>query len=244
MRMLAFAERNVKEIVRDPLSVIFGVGFPVVLLLMIHLLKSSLAAVPGELFPMQTFAPGMAMFGLSFLSLFLGMLVAGDRESSFLMRIYASPLKSVDYIFGYSLPMIPVAAVQTAVCFAVSVLLGLEFSWRILSAMAALLPAALLFIMLGMLLGSLLSNRQVGGISSVVVNVAMWLSGVWFDLEMIGGTFAKICRLLPFSHAVDAASAALNGDGAAVLGHLLWVLGYATVIGALAVAVFRKKMKG
>lgn len=244
MRMMAFAGRNGKEVARDPLSVVFGIGFPVVLILLINLMKSSFSSAPAELFPIVSFAPGMAVFGLSFLTLFVGLLLAGDRESSFLLRIFASPLQSRDYILGYSLPMIPVALVQSLACFVTAFFFGLRFDGGTLLAVVVLLPVGLLFVGLGLLLGSVLSYRQVGGISSIVVNLAAWLSGTWFDLELMGGAFRTVCYLLPFAHAVDAVKAALSGNYAQILPHLGWVLGYTVVVYAAAVAVFRKKMKG
>lgn len=243
MKAMAFARRNGKEILRDPLSMVFGIGFPVVLLLMISLMKRSIQDMPAEMFRIDTFAPGMAVFGLSFLSLFLGMLIANDRNSSFLTRLFASPLTGTDYILGYSLPLFPVALLQSAVCFATAAFFGLTVDCKLLLALAMLLPVAGLFISLGLLMGSLLSAGQVGGIASILVNMAAWLSGTWFDLDMIGGGFKRVCELLPFSHSVDMVEAAVTGEFSVILSHLWWVLGYTALISAAAVLIFRKKMK-
>lgn len=244
MRFLSFASRNRKEILRDPLSMMFGVGFPVVLILMISLMKQSMKDMPVDLFKIADFAPGMAVFGLSFISLFLGMLIATDRSSSFLMRMFASPLTGTDYILGYSLPMLPVALIQIVVCFLTAFIFGLSFSFNVVLAIVVLMPVAALFISFGLLTGSTLSSSQVGGISSILINVAAWLSGVWFNLDMMGGVFKTICYALPFAHAVDAAKAAISGDYAVIMPHLLWVIGYTIVIYIIAVLCFRKKMKG
>ena len=245
MRMLAFASRNLREILRDPLSLLFGIGFPVVLLLLIGMLKRSISDMPVELFAIETFAPGMTVFGLSFQALFLGMLMTGDRSNALLHRLFASPLTSSDYILGYCLPLLPVAVAQGIVFFAVALLLGLTVSVRLLLALVVLIPVALLFIGCGLLMGCCLSSSpQVGGIGSLLINVAAWLSGIWFDLEMIGGTFRTICRLLPFAHAVDAVTAAVAGDCGAILPHLIWVLGYAAALFACAAVIFRRRMLG
>ncbi len=243
MRLFAFSERNRKEILRDPLSMVFGIGFPVVLILLISFMKQNIKDMPVGVFGIENFAPGMAVFGLSFIALFLGMLIANDRNSSFLMRLFASPLTGADYIIGYSLPLFPVAVLQSVVCFATAFFFGLALSVNILVALLVLIPVAALFISLGLLLGSSLTNSQVGGISSILINVAAWLSGTWFGLDMIGGAFRAVCYALPFAHAVDAVKAAVAGEYAAILPHLLWVLGYTAVIFFIAVFVFRKKMK-
>ena len=203
MRMLSFANRNRKEILRDPLSLIFGIGFPLILLLLMTWLKKSLPDMPTELFALSAFAPGMVMFGQSFISMFLGILMAGDRSGSFLMRLFASPMRCIDYIGGYALPLIPIAAAQSALCFTAAVLLGLPVSVHILPAFLLSVLNSLLFIALGLLIGSVLQNsQQVGGIGSVLVNVAAWLSGVWFPLDQIGclqGTSLLSCCGICFS---------------------------------------------
>lgn len=244
MKSLIFASRNGKEIIRDPLSVIFGVGFPVVLLFMITLVKNSVKDMPDNMFMIEDFAPGMAVFGLSFISLFLGVLISNDRNQAFLTRLFATPLKDYDYIIGYSLPLLPIAVIQTLISFLTALCLGLSFSWNILLVLLVSLPIAVLFIGFGLLFESLFNGNQVSGIGSVLVNVVALLSGIWFNLDMIGGVFKTICYTLPFAHAVDVMSDALKGNYSEILPHLLWCMGYAVVIYILAVFVFRRKMKG
>lgn len=244
MRWRAFAARSGKELLHDPLSMAFGVGFPVVLLLLISLLKQSIAGMPETLFAIENFAPGMAVFGLSFLSLFLGMLMVSDRNSAFLIRLFASPLTSADCLIGYSLPLIPIAILQSAICLSVACCLGLPITLSLLLGLAVLLPVALLFIGFGLLLGCCLgSSQQVGGIGSILINVAAWLSGTWFPLDTIGGPFRTLCYALPFAHAADAVAAALAEDMTAIIPHLLWVIGYVIAIFFAAVMLFRRKMR-
>ena len=81
MKMLTFAGRCSKEILRDPLNLMFGLGFPVVLLLLLSAIQAN---VPVELFAIAHLAPGIAVFGLSFLTLFSATLIARDRESALL----------------------------------------------------------------------------------------------------------------------------------------------------------------
>lgn len=240
MRMTAYAQRNFKELVRDPVSLLFGVGLPVVLLVLMSFLQRSIAV---SHFRIDQFAPSMAMFSFSFISMFTSMLVSNDRTSSFLTRLFASPLTAGDYLAGYSLPLLPIALAQSVVCFVVAFFFGLPVNGNVLLSIVALLPIAVFFIGLGLLLGCLLANKQVGAISSIVVQVAALSSGMWFDLSLIGGAFRTVCYALPFAHAVDAARMALAGDWAGILPHVLWCIGYAVAVFAAAVLVFRRKMK-
>jgi ABC-2 type transport system permease protein len=170
-------------------------------------------------------------------------LIAKDRASSLMARLFASPLTARDFIFGYTLPLLPMAIIQVAVCYAVAGLLGLRMTPNILLAMIVSIPSAILFIAIGLLCGSLFNDKQVGGVcGALLTNLSAWLSGTWFDLELVGGTFKRIANLLPFSHAVNAGRAALSGNYQQVLPHLWWVIGYAVITLAIAIIVFTRKM--
>lgn len=241
MRMLTFARRNAREILRDPLNLAFGLGFPVVLLLLLSAIQ---ARIPVDLFVIDHLAPGITVFGLSFMTLFSATLIARDRSSALLQRLYTTPLTALDFILGYTLPILPIALVQGAACYATALLLGLELQVKILYALIGLLPVSLLYIGLGLLCGSVFNDKQVGGIcGALLTNLSAWLSGIWFDLELVGGTFQKIAGLLPFVHAVELERALLQGDLAQCPEHLLWVLGYAAVIDVAAVLLFLRQMK-
>jgi len=129
------------------------------------------------------------------------------------------------------------------VCFIVSFFLELEVSINVLLALVVLIPTAALFIAIGLLVGSILNDKQVGGLcGALLTNLSAWLSGAWFDVRLVGGVFETIAYLLPFAHAVDAARAAVSGDYASIFPHLWWVIGYAVVILAIAIVVFKRKM--
>ena len=241
MRMLTFAKRNAKEILRDPLTLFFGLGFPLVLLLLLSAIQAN---IPVSLFEIPQLAPGITVFGLSFMTLFSATLIAKDRGSALLQRLYATPLTPVDFMLGYTLPIIPFAVAQSAICYAVALMLGLEITVNILLAVLFVIPVSVFFIALGLLFGSILTDKQVGGIcGALLTNLSAWLSDTWFDLELVGGGFKQIAYALPFVHAVELERALLGGDLAAGMSHLWWVLGYALGALVLAVLLFLRQMK-
>ncbi len=240
-KTMTFAGRCAKEILRDPLNLLFGLGFPVVLLLLLSAIQAN---VPVPLFEIAHLAPGIAVFGLSFLTLFSATLVARDRESAFLQRLYTTPMRAADFILGYLLPLLPIAVAQSAVCYLVAVALGLPVTMHLLYALPALLPTAVFYVALGLLCGSLFNVKQVGGIcGALLTNLSAWLSGVWFDLELVGGAFRKIAYALPFVHAVELERAALTGNFAECLPHVLPVGIYVVLITIGAVLLFLRQMK-
>ena len=241
MRMLTFAKRCMKEILRDPLNLLFGLGFPLVLLLLLSCLQAN---IPVSLFEINSLTPGITVFGLSFMTLFSATLISRDRETAFLQRLYTTPLRSVDFILGYVLPMIPVALGQGLICYLVAIPLGLTVSIHIFYAIIGLIPVAVFNISLGLLCGSLLGVKQVGGIcGALLTNLSAWLSGVWFDLKLVGGTFAAIANILPFVHAVEMEKALLRGNLEAATEHILPVLLYSGLTSVAAVFCFLGQMK-
>ena len=241
MRMLTFAKRCGKEILRDPLNLGFGLGFPLVLLLLLTTIQKN---IPVDLFEIDTLAPGITVFGLSFMTLFSATLVAKDRESALLQRLYTTPLTAMDFILGYMLPLLPIALGQVVICYLFAIPLGLTISVNILYAILGTIPMAIFNIALGLLCGSLLGVKQVGGICGALLsNLSAWLSGVWFDLELVGGLFKKVAHALPFIHAAELEKALCAGNFETAATHILPVLVYSVIVTVVAVVCFLRQMK-
>ncbi len=241
MRMLIFSKRCSKEILRDPLNLGFGLGFPLVLLFLLSTIQKN---IPVSMFEIDTLTPGITVFGMSFITLFSATLVAKDRESALLQRLYTTPLTGFDFILGYMLPLLPIALAQTVICYLAAIPLGLTVSANILLAVVGMIPMAIFNIALGLLCGSILGVKQVGGIcGALLTNLSAWLSGVWFDLKLVGGAFEKIANALPFIHSVEMEKALFRGDFEFALTHILPILLYSFVVTAVAVFCFLRQMK-
>lgn len=241
MKIMTLAKRNTKEILRDGVNIAFLLGFPLALLLLLSAIQAN---IPVALFEISRLSPGIAVFGLSFVTLFSATLISKDRGSALLQRLYTTPLTPLDFILGYTLPLIPISLGQTAVCYIAAIILGLDITVNILFSILFTLPVALLYIALGLLFGSILNDKQVGGVcGGLLTNLSAWLAGIWFDLSLVGGAFEKIANLLPFVHAVELGRAVLLGDFSAALAHLWWVTGYAVVLLCTAVALFLRQMR-
>lgn len=241
MRLLAFSGRTAKEILRDPLNLFFGLGFPLVLIGLLTAIQSN---IPVPIFELAHLTPGVTIFGLSFITLFAAVLISKDRESALLQRLYTTPLTAADFIFGYTLPLLPMAAAQGIICYIAAALLGLELKITALYAVLVIIPVALFYIALGLVFGSVLNSKQVGGIcGALLTNLSAWLSGIWFDVDLVGGPFEKIANALPYIHAVELERAVFNGDYSNILPHLWWVLGYTAAAVMGAVFLFLRQMK-
>ncbi len=241
MRMMTFAKRCTREILRDPLNLCFGLGFPVVLLLLLSTIQAN---IPVALFEIGSLTPGITVFGLSFMTLFSATLVARDRESALLQRLYTTPLTAADFILGYMLPVLPIALGQAAVCYLVALMMGLTFNINIVYAVIGLIPMAVFNIALGLLCGSIFSVKQVGGIcGALLTNLSGWLSGIWFDIALVGGFFEKAANALPFVHGVEMEKALLSGNFGAAAEHILPIALYSVAAVAAAIFCFLRQMK-
>ena len=241
MRMMTFAKRCGKEILRDPINLGFGLGFPLVLLLLLTTMQKN---IPVHLFEIDTLTPGITVFGLSFMTLFSATLIAKDRESALLQRLYTTPLTAMDFILGYMLPLLPIALGQVVICYLFAIPVGLTVSVNILYAILGIIPMAIFNIALGLLCGSVFGVKQVGGIcGALLTNLSAWLSGVWFDLKLVGGVFEKIANVLPFMHAAELEKALFVGDFEGAATHILPVALYSVLITAVAVFCFLRQMK-
>ena len=241
MKMLALAKRNTKEILRDPINLFFGLGFPIVLLLLLYAIGKN---APVEVFKIKSLAPGITVFSLSFITLFSATLISKDRSTALFQRLYTTPLTAADFILAYALPLIPLSLIQSTVCYAFAMMLGLAPTLDILLAILAIIPISIFYIALGLLFGSILTDKQAGGIcGAMLTNLSAWLSGTWFELDLLGSTLKKIAELLPFVHATELERAIINGVGASVPENLVWVLAYSLIALTLATLIFTKKTK-
>lgn len=241
MRMMTFAKRCTKEILRDPVNLGFGLGFPLVLLLLLSALQKN---IPVDLFEIDTLTPGITVFGLSFMTLFSATLIAKDRESALLQRLYTTPLTGLDFIIGYMLPILPIAMGQAIICYLFAIPLGLTIGSNVIFAIIGIMPMAMFNIALGLLCGSVLGVKQVGGVcGALLTNLSAWLSGVWFDLNLVGGTFKKIAYAFPFVHAVEMEKALFSGSFEDAVTHILPILLYSVCITVAAVYCFLRQMK-
>lgn len=249
MKGLEFSKRTTKEILRDPLSYIFCLGFPIVMLIIMTVVDQSIPKEAGlTIFKIESLAPGMAAFGLTFVMLFACIQFSKDRATAFLTRLYASPMKSSDYILGYTIPSIVLSFIQIAITFCTSFIVAIFIGGKlavlnVLAAMLCLIPSILLFIGFGLLFGALFNDKTAPPVCSIVITLSCMIGGIWMDVETMGGAIYDLARALPFYHGVKAARMAIAGDYSSIAKPLLITFAYAIVIYVIAIVIMRGKMK-
>lgn len=237
MRILTFTKRNFKEIIRDPLSIIFAILLPLFLLYIFMQFK-----IPSEVYSIENFTPGIIIFSLSFITMFTATLVAKDRSTSLTIRLGVSPMKGIDYILGYGLSVIPIVLIQSILFFAVAIILGLNFSVNIIYTILVVIPISVLFILLGILIGTITSEKSSSGVSSIIVQLVAFTSGMYFSTDMVGSTFNTICKILPFKSVLNVTKGILNNNITNLKSSIVLINIYIIIIAVFAVALFKKNI--
>lgn len=238
MRTLNFSKRNFKEIIRDPLSLIFAVILPLFLLFIFQQFN-----IPNESYNLENFTPGIVIFGFSFITLFTAMLISKDRTTSLLIRLAVSPMKPMEYISGYILSIVPVILIQNVLFFILAIILGLDFSINIILAILVSIVIAVLFISIGIIIGCIASEKASSGISSIVVQLVCFTSGMYFPKEMLGKAFGKVCEYLPFESCLAILKGIMNNNLEIIEARNVFVFVIYTIIAfMLSVIIFRHKL--
>jgi ABC-2 type transport system permease protein len=240
MRSAELAKRNLKEMLRDPMTLGVTLALPLALMFVLEALSSPDAPQLSA----TSLAPGITLFGFVMTMFTSAMILSRDRDSALLDRLLTTPLNSRDFVAAYSVPYLPIAAIQTVVIFAVGALLGLDIDGSVLLVVVVLAAMAVFYVGLGMILGSMLSVTPLSGAYTAVLLLTIF-GGAWFELDDIGGPVRTVGNLLPFAHAMEATREVMrDGAGLGDIGtHLVWVLAYTVAVLPIAVVVFRRQMQ-
>lgn len=238
MKTLNFAKRNLKEIIRDPLSIIFAVLLPLFLLFIFQQFE-----IPNDVYKIENFTPGIIVFSFSFITMFTAILIAKDRGTSLITRLCAGPMKTSDYILGYVLSVLPLVVLQNFLFIVAATILGLNFNMKVLLSVAVSVPISVLFILLGILIGCITSEKSASGVSSIVVQLVAFTSGMYFSSDMIGRGFDIVCKVLPFSNCLNIIKGTLKGEYTGLTRSVVIVLLYIAVMGVLTSIIFRNRLR-
>ncbi|KIM11991.1 MAG: hypothetical protein KU37_03880 [Sulfuricurvum sp. PC08-66] len=239
MHFWALTQRNMRELYRDPISMLMGIGMPVG---MFYLFAAMGNSIPIEAFAPRTLVTGVIVFSFAFLTMSSGILLAKDRQSALLHRLYSTPMTVMDFVLSYFLPFVPMALVQIVTTFLAAISLGVPLTVGMVETLLVLLPMAVALIAVGIILGTLLHEGQVSAVGSVVIIAASLLSGAWMDLAQVGGVLYAIASYLPFAHSVDAARAMMRGEPL-LFKSLLMVYGYTLIFVSAAIFFFARSIR-
>lgn len=238
MRILNFAKRNFKELTRDPLGLVFAIILPLFLLFIFQQFD-----IPNDSYKLENFTAGIIVFGFSFITLFVAMLISKDRTTSLLIRLGISPMKPSEYILGYILSIIPIIIIQNILFYIFAIIMGLGFSTNMILSALVSIVIAVLFIAIGIVIGSMFTEKASSGISSVIVQLVCFTSGMYFPKELLGNVFGKVCEYLPFESSVTIIKGIMNNTLEIIsCRNIIVFCVYTIAILILSIIIFKKKM--
>lgn len=241
MKVFVFAKRNIKEMLREPLSLVFCLGFPLVMLLLMQLIFINMDFVP-ENFEIKNYASGICVFGFTFTCLFVALQISSDKNTSFIKRINIAPTSKLTYYASFFISALPVAIAQTILFFLIALIFRFPFDGRFFLSILYLVPSAAFYICIGILIGVLSTNeKQTGPISSIFISLTGIFGGVFMPLSAFGGGIGTFVNILPFGHSVQIASELQTTGAGCIYPHVLILLGY--IVGIIAVVAAVEKLR-
>lgn len=229
-KIFAIAKRNFTEMFRDPVSLLLCLAFPLLMLCLMQLLFSNMQYLP-ENFKIENYASGICVFGYTFISLYVALQITTDKNTSFIKRLNISPIRRTDYIFSFYLSALPMTLLQTVIFFLVALIFGFPFNIYFLISILYLIPSAVLYISIGILIGIISKNgKMTGPISSIFISFIGIFGGIFTPASTFTGTFGKIINFLPFTHSVEIASGLHSIGFSCIYPHILYVVGYTVLI--------------
>ena len=189
--------------------------------------------------------PGMSVYGLMILIPSVGAIMVRDRTKGFLSRLMTTPARPSDFIFGYTLPFMPVILISVAIYLGVGILMGLSIIGNFGLAYLVLFILGTCCMGIGMILGTLAKTEdQATGVPWIFIVPLAMISGAWFPVEQMPSVVKGVAEALPFMHAIDASRDVIT-KGMPITGiirHLYWLIGWTVAIFAIGIVLFRRSM--
>lgn len=228
-KCLILSQRNIKEMLRDPLSLIFCMGFPLVMLLLMQIIFTNIEVIPDN-FAIRSYASGICVFGYTFTSLYVAMQISSDKNTSFIKRINILPISKFSYYCSFFLSALPMALIQTVLFFLLSLIFKFPFDVNFLLSIIYLMPSAIFYICVGMLIGCICKNeKQTGPIFSIFISLTGLFGGVFMPISLFSGGFAEFINILPFGHSVLIGSELQTIGAKCIYPHILYLLFYVVI---------------
>ncbi|WP_030248919.1 ABC transporter permease [Streptomyces violens] len=237
--MIDYIRLEVRRTLRDKGFVIFGIGMPVVMyLLLTHIAGDS--GKDADAWKVSAMV-GMASYGALGAALGTGTGVAEDKKLGWLRQLRITPLSPARVVVGRGLS----GSVTVLPAIAVVLLLGALVNDVQLSAgqWAGLVVLLWLgtapFTLLGMGNGYRLSAQAAGMVNGGCMMVLAIIGGLWFPVAAFPGWLEKISRWTPSNRFAELGWSITAGHGPSA-GTILVLAAWLAVFGAYAVYAYRR----
>jgi ABC-2 type transport system permease protein len=160
----------------------------------------------GQLNSVSFFVPSILAMALMQLGVFAAIPLVQQREKLILKRLNATPLPRWTLVGSNVIVRLLIAATQTAIIIGIGfALLGVEIvgNWAVIAAFVVL--GALTFTSIGYVIASFARTEEAAnGMTSVVQFPLMFLSGIFFPLEIMPEWLRGVATFMPLTYLGDA----------------------------------------
>jgi ABC-2 type transport system permease protein len=240
--LLRLTRTETRLLLRDPMSVLFALALPPVLLVVLGAVPAFREpTAPGGLRVIDLYVPVVVALALATLALtVLPQQFATHRDKGVLRRLRTTPVRPPTML-GAQLLMC------TALFLAVAVLLlaigraafGVDLPGSPAGFLVALLLSAPAMLAVGLLVGALApSGTAAGAIGTVLLFPTLFFAGLWIPRASMPDALRLVSDLTPLGAGVQAFQDATAGQGPH-LWQVAVMLGWTIVAGGLAARFFR-----
>lgn len=204
-RFLTFLKVEGKLSLRSPDGIIFGIGMPVGVLLLIAVVAGSQSAGGADYSFLQSAFASLLTVGIC-ATAFMGLplTIADYRDKKILKHFFATPIRpfmilSVQVVIGMLTSFFSAALVTVLAVFG----FGYRMEGDPFLFIGAFLLVMLSMYSIGMILASLCKTVKIANVVTTFVYFPMlFLSGATIPFELFPDTVQKVCNVLPLTHGI------------------------------------------
>ncbi|MCR0153815.1 ABC transporter permease [[Clostridium] innocuum] len=204
-RFLTFLKVEGKLSLRSPDGIIFGIGMPVGVLLLIAVVAGSQSAGGADYSFLQSAFASLLTVGIC-ATAFMGLplTIADYRDKKILKHFFATPIRpfmilSVQVVIGMLTSFFSAALVTVLAVFG----FGYRMEGDPFLFIGAFLLVMLPMYSIGMILASLCKTVKIANVVTTFVYFPMlFLSGATIPFELFPDTVQKVCNVLPLTHGI------------------------------------------
>lgn len=227
---------------RNRRFLVFSLGFPLVMFLVVGG-SNRHAVLDGISFPLY-YMIGMTSWGAMAAIISSGARIAGERHDGWTRQMRITPLPARTYFGSKVVSGYLLAGLSMVVLYAVGSFLGVRLSAGQWLTMTGLLLVGLVpFVILGIMLGHLLTAESAGPAVGGLTAVFALLGGTWFPLAT-GGLLLSVVKCVPSYWLVQAGKTALGGGSWPAQGWIVIIAWTAVLVAAAALAYRRSAARG
>lgn len=202
--------------------------------------------IETEIDYMDFIGPGIIVFGILIIIPTAARTMVLDKEKGMLARLLTTPTRPIDFILGYSVGLVLIAAAQIIIIMVATWLFGLNMTGNPFLAFFVFLLTSMCCIGIGMVVASLTkTENQAEPLCWLFAMPLAALSGCWFSIELMPSYLRTFANVFPFAHTVEASRAILiRGVGLEAISYdFFFLVGWAMAIFVIGVILFRRSMR-